>query len=227
MRLAIRSGWKTSKSSSFSPVGREQDRHAGDLAHRQRGATAGVAVELGQHDAGEADALAERLGGGDGVLADHRVEDEQHLVGVDGVADGGGLAHQLLVDAEAARGVDDDDVEVLGPGLGEAGGGDRDGVAGGRRVVRAPRRCRRVRREDRNAGAFADDLQLVDRAGALQVAGHQQRRVALALEPLRELARQRGLTGALQAGQHDDRRRRLGVAAAAGSRRRGCRRARR
>ena len=67
--------------------GREQDRLAGDLPDRQRGATAGVAVELGQHDAGEADAVAERLGGGDRVLADHRVEHEEDLVGVDGVAD--------------------------------------------------------------------------------------------------------------------------------------------
>ena len=38
--------------------------------------------------------------------------------------------HQLLVDAEPAGGVDDDDVEVLGLGLGQTGGGDRDGVAG-------------------------------------------------------------------------------------------------
>ena len=37
------------------PVDGEQDRHAGDLAHRQRRTTAGVAVEFGQ-DAGEADA---------------------------------------------------------------------------------------------------------------------------------------------------------------------------
>ncbi len=49
--------------------------------HRQRRAAAGVAVELGQHHAGEADAVAERLRGGDGVLADHGVDDEQGLVG--------------------------------------------------------------------------------------------------------------------------------------------------
>ena len=110
--------------------GREQDWHAGDLADRQRGTTAGVAVELGQHHAGEADALAERLRGGDGVLADHRVQDEQHLVGVDGVADGRGLRHQLLVDAQPAGGVDDDDVVVLGLGLGETGGRDGDRVTG-------------------------------------------------------------------------------------------------
>ena len=125
-------------------AGREQDRHAGDLAHRQRGTAAGVAVELGQHHAGEADALTERLGGGDGVLADHRVEHEDHFVGIHGVADRAGLAHQLLVDAEAACGVDDDDVVVLGLGLGQARGRDGD------RVTRAP--CRPNLRPCRDAG---------------------------------------------------------------------------
>jgi hypothetical protein len=77
MREAIRSGWKTSKSVELLAGGGEHDRLAGDVRDRQRGTTAGVAVELGEHDAGEADAVAERLGGGDGVLADHRVDDEQ------------------------------------------------------------------------------------------------------------------------------------------------------
>ena len=114
---------------------REQDRYAGDLAHRQRRTAAGVAVELGQHHAGEADALTERLGGVDGVLADHRVEHEDHFVGVHGVADRAGLPHQLLVDAEAAGGVDDDDVVVLGLGFGEARRCDRDRVARSRVVA--------------------------------------------------------------------------------------------
>ena len=145
----------------------------------------------------------------DGVLADHRVDDEQDLVGRDGVADVGGLLHQLGVDAEAAGGVDDDDV-----------------VQASRCAVRDDRRGRpadrvadavaRLGREDRDAGPLADDLQLVDRVGALQVAGHQQRRVALLLEPVRELAGQRGLAGALQAGEHDHRRRGLGEAQPAG-----------
>src|SRR5690606_30374029 len=72
-----------------------------------------VAVELGEHDAGEADAVAERLGGRDGVLTDHRVDDEEDLVGLRGVADVRGLLHHLGVDAEATGGVDDDDVVVL------------------------------------------------------------------------------------------------------------------
>ena len=66
-----------------------------------------------------------------------------------------------------------------------------------------------MRREHRDAGPLADDAQLVDRARPLQVTGHQQRSVALAAQPQRQLARQRGLTGALQTGQHHHGRRRL------------------
>ena len=91
MREAIRSGWNRSKSSSFSPVRGEHDRPAGQLHDRQRGAAARVAVELGQHDAVEADAVQEGLRGGHRVLADHRVDDEQDLVRLDGVADVEGL----------------------------------------------------------------------------------------------------------------------------------------
>jgi hypothetical protein len=73
----------------------EQDRAAGHVRHRQRGTTAGVAVELGQHDAGEVDARLGRPGGLDRRLADHRVDDEQDLVGTDRRADVRGLRHEL------------------------------------------------------------------------------------------------------------------------------------
>ena len=68
----------------------------------------------------------------------------------------------------------------------------------------------RLGRVHLDAGPLAEHLELVDRVGALQVAGDQQRLVALALEPAGQLAGERGLTGALQAGQHDHRRRLLG-----------------
>ena len=58
----------------------ELDRLAGDGAHRQRRAAAAVAVDAGQHDAGEADALVERARQIDGVLAGQRIGDEQHFV---------------------------------------------------------------------------------------------------------------------------------------------------
>ena len=67
-------------------------------------------------------------------------------------------------------------------------------------------------REDGEAGALADDLELGDGVRALEVGGDEERRVALVLEPLAELAGEGRLAGALQAGEHDDRRRLLGEA---------------
>ena len=120
MRPAMRSGWNDVEVGELLARRREHDRPAGDRAYGQRRTAAGVAVELGEHDAGEVDALEERLGRDDGVLADHRVDDEQHLVGIDRGADVGGLLHQLFVDAEATGGVDDHDVVQRAPRLGEA-----------------------------------------------------------------------------------------------------------
>jgi hypothetical protein len=61
------------------------DRLAGDGAHRQRGAAAAVAVDAGQHDAGEADALVEGAREIDRVLAGQRVGDQQHFMRIGGV----------------------------------------------------------------------------------------------------------------------------------------------
>ena len=58
------------------------DRLAGDGAHRKRRAAAPVAVDAGQHDAGDADAIVEILGEIDGVLAGEAVGNEQDLVRV-------------------------------------------------------------------------------------------------------------------------------------------------
>ncbi len=77
-----------------------------------------------------------------------------------------GLLHHLGVDAEAAGGVDDHDVVQGPPGLLDAAAGDRDRVADA---------VARLGREDLDAGALADDLELVDRVGALEVRGDQQR----------------------------------------------------
>ena len=83
----------------------EDDRRAGDFLHAERRATACVAVELGEHDAREAEEFVEALGRLDGVLADHGVDDEQDVAGVDGVLDRGELLHERLVDREATGGV--------------------------------------------------------------------------------------------------------------------------
>ncbi len=67
-----------------------------------------------------------------------------------------------------------------------------------------------MRREDCRARTLTDDLKLSDGAGTLKVTGDEEGRVPLILEPLGQLSGQRGLTGTLQSGQHDDRRRSLG-----------------
>ena len=181
----------------------EHDRLAGDRGDRQRGATAGVTVELGEYDAVVPDTLLEREGGVDGVLADHRVDDEQDLVGLHGVADVDGLLHHLRVDAQAAGGVDDDDVVQLPLRVLDALAGHPD---------RVPDAVARFRREDRHADPLAVHLELLDRVRALEVGGDQDRGLALLLEPERELGGERGLSGTLEAGEHDDGRAALRVA---------------
>ena len=185
----------------------------------QRGATAGVAVELGQHDAGEVDAVLERLGGGDRVLADHRVDDEQDLVGLDRVADVGGLLHQLGVDAEPAGGVDDDDV-VLRVALAcsiDAVGATVDRVADAVAGLRA--------RTPATPARSPTTCSWVTALGRCRSAATSSGVWPWPLSQQRELAGQRGLAGALQAGEHDHGRRVLGEPRAGGSRRRGSRRA--
>ena len=80
----MRAGWKSSSASSLFAGADELDRLAGDRAHRQRRAAAAVAVDARQHDAGEADALVERAGEIDGVLAGEGVGDQQHFVRMGG-----------------------------------------------------------------------------------------------------------------------------------------------
>ena len=60
----------------------EEDRLADDLLHRQRGAAARVAVDLGEDHAVEADGLVELGGDVHRFLAGHRVDDEQRVVGL-------------------------------------------------------------------------------------------------------------------------------------------------
>ena len=79
--------------------------------------------------------------------------------GLGPLADPRQLGHQLLVDVEAAGGVDDQHVAALGAGLLERPGGDLDRVGVGALLV------------DVGAGALADRDQLLDRGRAVDVAG--------------------------------------------------------
>ena len=102
----------------------EFDRRAAHLADREGGAAAAVAIELGEHGAGDADLLVEGPGEFGRLLADHRIHHQQHLVGGHGAADPHHLLHHREVDLQAAGRVDDHGVEAFFAALGHASGGD-------------------------------------------------------------------------------------------------------
>ena len=176
--------------------GGEHDRLAGDRLDRQRGAAAGVAVELGEHDAVELRDLGELLGDVDGVLAGHGVDHEQDGVRAHALLDPRQLLHQRLVDVQAAGGVDDQHVLAVARGLIQSPARDVDRVAVGALLV------------DRRAGLGADLHELLDRRRPVDVArSDRHRRVVLLAQHLRELRGGGGLARALQAGhQHHGRR---------------------
>ena len=173
------------------------DRLAGDRAHRERGAAAAVAVDAGEHDAGQADALVEGAREIDRVLAGEAVGDQQHLVRIGGALHVGRFRHHRVVEGGAAGGVEQHDVVAAE-------------LAG---LQRALRNLRRLLAGDDRQGLDADLLaehgELLHRGGAAHVErGHQHLAAALLGEALRELRGGRRLAGALQADHHDRNRRR-------------------
>ena len=212
IRPASRSGWKTSRASVFSPVPRNLTGTPVTAEMRQRGAAAGVAVDLGQDEAGDGHGGDERLGDADGLLAGHGIDDEQRLDRLDRRVDGGDLGHERLVDAQAAGGVEDHDVADLALG-------GLDALAGDVRRRDVPDR----RAVDRDVERLAERLELVRGGRAVRVGGDEERPAALLDDVAGELGRGRRLARALQADHRDDGR----VARSGGRRGRPCRAARR
>ena len=194
MRLARRSGWKTSSASVFSPVPEELDRDAGDGRDRQGGAAARVAVDLGQDQAGDGHGGDERLGDGDRLLAGHRVDDEERLDRMDGGVDRGDLGHERLVDGQATGGVEDDHVADLAPGGLDAVADDVHDRGAGRRAV------------DRDVEALAERLELVGGGGSVRVRGDEERTAAELDDVSGELGGRGRLARALEADHRHDRR---------------------
>ena len=117
IRPARRSGWKGSRASRLLAGAQELDRQAGHGADREGRAAAGVAVDLGEDEAGDRHGGGEGLGHADGLLADHRVDHEERLDGLDrAVPARRDLGHQRLVDGQPAGGVEDHRVADLAAG---------------------------------------------------------------------------------------------------------------
>ena len=165
------------------------DRDARDGLHRQRGAAAGVAVELGQDNAGEGRGFVKLGGHVDGLLAEGGVGDEEDLVRLEGVADAADFFHQVAVDLQAAGGVDDDEVRGGGFGFLDQAAHHRGDI--GRGAVGA----------EVEAFVLGEGLELVDGRRAAQV-GRDEGGLTDALlldEVLGELGGAGGLAGALEA----------------------------
>jgi hypothetical protein len=96
-------------------------------------------------------------------LTDHRVDDEQNLVWVGCLGDVAGLLHQLFVNAEATRGVNDYNAVLLL-------GGVLDRVFCDCYWVTYP--VTRLWSENVYAGALTNNLQLVYGIRALKVGGN-------------------------------------------------------
>ena len=173
------------------------DRLAGDRAHGQRGAAAAVAVDAGEHDAGQADALIEGAREIDRVLAGEGVGDQQHFMRIGGALDLGRFGHHGVVERGAAGGVEQHHVIAA-----EAGGLER--AFGDLRRLLAFDHRQRV-----DAGVAAEHGELLHRRRPAHVErGHQH----FALLPVGEAAGEfrggGGFAGALQTDHHDGDRRR-------------------
>ena len=124
-------------------------------------AAPGVAVQLGEDHAVDAQRLVEGGGRVDGVLAGHGVHHQQNLVGMDGGLHPLELVHQLLVHVETAGGIQKDDVVAVVPGVAQG-------------VLRDLYRVSLALLKDGQVQLSAHDLELLDGGGPVHVAGGQQ-----------------------------------------------------
>ena len=172
-------------------LAQELHRLAGHGLDGQRRAAACVAVELGEDEAVEVQATVELRRGAHRVLADHRVDDEQDVLGLDRLLDLLELVHERVVDGEAAGGVDDHHVTAHVAGLGDSQLGELH-------------RLHALDAEHRHTELAAEHHELVDRRRTVDVRGHEHGLLALGEQALGQLARGGRLAGALQADHHDD-----------------------
>ena len=175
--------------------GGEGDRPADDLLDRQRRAAAGVAVELRQDHAVDLRACAWNASAtSDGVLAGHRVDDEERVVGLRRRRRSGGPAP-----SSRRRSTRRPAVSTMTHVAAEARASSRPGRRSATGIAGLG--------EHRHVDLAAERAQLLDGGGALEVGADQQRVAALRLEPAGELGGVGGLARALQAGHQHDRRR--------------------
>ena len=163
MRPAMRSGWNSSKASRCSPVPTNligtPVTALTDSAAPPRASPSSLVMITPSSSSASLNALALRTASWPG----HRVHHQVDLLGLDAAVDLRQLGHQLLVDVQPAGRVEDEHVAPGGLGLLH------------RRLAQGHRVLGRQVGVDGQAELLAEDLQLLDGGGALQVGRHQHR----------------------------------------------------
>ena len=168
----------------------ELDGLAGGGPDGQGRAASGVAVQLGEHDAVDAQGLVKGGGGVDGILTGHGVYHQENFVGMNLGLDVLQLVHQGLVHMQTTGGVQKHHVVAVVPGVFDGLLGDAHGIG-------------LSHLENGDVQLLAHHLQLGDGGGTVYVAGHQQGALAeLAAHQARQLGAVGGFTGALKAHHH-------------------------
>ena len=128
----------------------------------------------------------------DGLLSRHGIHHQQDLMGLDTRLDIPKLLHELLIDLQTARRIDDDHIVGMGHGIRNRFPGD------GHRIGSL------LHGEDGNPKLLAEHLKLLDGRRTIDVRCHQQRPLPLFLEGKPQLSCRCGLACALQSHHHDD-----------------------
>ena len=171
----------------------ELDRLAGNSAHRERGAATAIAVDAGENNTGEADAIFKGAGGVDGVLTGEGISNEQNLMRIDGGLDLGHFDHQGFVERRATGRVEHDNIEAAQTAGLHGAAGDLD------------RRLAGDNRQNIDRELFAEAGKLFHRCGAPGIErGHQHFALHLLGEALGDFRGRRGFARTLQT-DHQDR----------------------
>ncbi len=140
------------------PYPGEDNRHAGDVAYAYRRAATRVAVELGEYRACNADRVVEVLRDIDRVLTGHCVDDKINLGAISQPGlETADFIHHLVVDMGASRCIINNEVGGDFPGPVATFAHDEFDV------------LRAFHREDIEPAAFADDMQLLNGGGAVNI----------------------------------------------------------
>jgi len=139
----------------------ELDGLAGGGPNRESSAATGVAVQLGQHHAVDAQRLVKGSGGVHRILAGHGIHHQQDLIGMDGSLHPLQLIHQGLIHMEPAGGVQEDHITAVVPGMADC-------------ILCNLHRVTLTLLEYRQVQLATHHLQLLDGGGTVHVAGGQQ-----------------------------------------------------